>query len=247
MIVQSLIASNPFFEAYQLSDLFGKGVFLSLLFLSILSWVIFIRKIKTIRGMRKRSFQFQIHFEKKAQNPLDIEGPSSQLRPSLSNPFFELYLVLKKYTLEILNKNSSINQKSDESPVYLSASDIDLVSSHLTTQVSSKTKELEGHLFILSTVVTLGPFLGLLGTVWGILTTFSQMNAKASGQTNEMILSGLATALGTTVLGLLVAIPAVVAYNYLKNANKEFQIEMEDFATSLLANVEFQYRKVDID
>jgi biopolymer transport protein TolQ len=51
-------------------------------------------------------------------------------------------------------------------------------------------------------------------------------------------------ALGTTIIGLLVAIPALIAYNYLKNHTKEFQTEMEDFATFMLATVEIQYRKL---
>jgi len=241
-----LLGSNPFYDAYAQADLMGKCIFLGLLFLSIVSWVILVQKIRATQSKKKLSLQFAQAFEKKRHHPLTIEVPPHQ-SPSETNPFLEIYLTLKKYTVELLNKNRLSIETPEESSVkvYLSPTDIDLVASYLTTVISSQVKALEKHLYLLSTIVTLGPFLGLLGTVWGILISFSHMNARADGQSNEAILSGLSMALGTTVLGLIVAIPAIIAYNYLKNETREFQSEMEDFSTLVLATVEMQYRKVD--
>jgi biopolymer transport protein TolQ len=112
--------------------------------------------------------------------------------------------------------------------------------------VATQTKTLEKNLFLLSTVVSLAPFLGLLGTIWGILTTFSELQSHTAGGTHQMVLGGLSLALATTVLGLLDAIPALIGYNYLKNAIREFQTEMEGFANEILASIEMQYRKVDV-
>ena len=106
---------------------------------------------------------------------------------------------------------------------------------------------MEKNLFILSTIATLAPFLGLLGTVWGILVTFSQLHTGGSITSNSAMLGGLATALATTVLGLVIAIPALVAHNYLKNALKNYSSDMETFLYQLLSSIELQYRKVDID
>jgi biopolymer transport protein TolQ len=235
-----MFATNPLYAAYADSDLIGKIIFLSLLLLSLISWVVFIQKTRGSRGTKKVCDEFKDFFEKSKHHPLNAQVSLISKQSSFDNPFLTLYLILKEQTIELLNKNKAFNQESDN---YLSSSDIDLISSYLSTSISSHSRKLEKNLFILSTVVTLGPFLGLLGTVWGILTTFSELSSK-SGQTNEAILSGLAMALGTTILGLLVAIPALIAYNYLKNHNKEFQTEMEDFATFMLATVEIQYRKV---
>jgi biopolymer transport protein TolQ len=105
---------------------------------------------------------------------------------------------------------------------------------------------LEKDLFILSTSVTLAPFLGLLGTVWGILVTFSELQAGSSAGSNTAIIGGLSTALSTTVLGLVIAIPALIAYNYLKNNLRMFTSDMEDFLHNLISTLELQYRKVDI-
>ena len=61
-----------------------------------------------------------------------------------------------------------------------------------------------------------------------------------------MVIGGLSLALATTVLGLIDAIPALMGYNYLKNTIRDFQTDMEGFSTEILASVEMQYRKVDI-
>ncbi|MDR3625032.1 MAG: MotA/TolQ/ExbB proton channel family protein [Chlamydiales bacterium] len=244
-----LFATNPLYAAYADSDLLGKLIFLSLLALSIISWIIFFQKTWISKTMRKLALEFKKCFEKTKHHPLNVQINTLKQNTSLPNPLLDIYLVLKEQTLELLNKNKSFHQteeSDDKQDVFLSPSDIDLVASYLSTAVSTKTKHLEKNLFILSTIVTLGPFLGLLGTVWGILTTFSTLSSRAGSQSNDVILSGLAMALGTTILGLLVAIPALIAYNYLKNDAREFQIEMEDFSTLMLATVELQYRKVDV-
>lgn len=140
---------------------------------------------------------------------------------------------------------SGMNGASGVSLSYLSTSDIDYIEAHLIANVATQTKNLEKNLFILSTIVGLGPLLGLLGTVWGILITFSEMQSHTMGASNQMVLGGLSLALTTTVLGLLTAIPALIAYNYLKNQISNYQTEMENFVNEILSTVEIQYRKVD--
>jgi biopolymer transport protein TolQ len=151
--------------------------------------------------------------------------------------------------VEILNKNiyfSSQNAGKERAQVHLSHVDLEIVETHVLTTISAQTKKLEKNLFILSTIITLGPFLGLLGTVWGILITFSELNAGGSAGSNTAVLGGLSTALSTTVLGLVIAIPALVSYNYLRNSIKNYSSDMEDFLYQLLCSVELQYRKADV-
>lgn len=246
MIKENIIFSNPFFEAYIHSDFLGKLIFISLIIISIISWIILLYKIWLTYQARKSSLQFQNKFYQKRFTPLQIELEQGKETQPL-NPFKNIYQVLKKYTIELLNKNQHFNKNSaEEGASYLSPSDIDFVQTHLLTEVTSQTKYLESNLFILAMVVTLAPFLGLLGTVWGILTTFSQLQMQSGGNTHSMVLSGLSLALATTVLGLLDAIPALIGYSYLKNAITHFEIDMERFAQEILASVEMQYRKVDL-
>ena len=128
----------------------------------------------------------------------------------------------------------------------MSSKDIELIDSHLDVEILKQTKLLEKNLFILPTVVTLGPFLGLLGTVWGILITFNTLQTQSLLNNNTSILSGLSMALSTTVVGLMVAIPALIAYNYLKNWIKNFRSDMLHFSHGLITTLEIQYRNVDV-
>lgn len=248
--VNIFIASNPFLDAYIQSDFLGKLIFIGLILLSIISWIILIYKIGQTYQAKKQAMRFYEIFQLQKQNPLSLDC-DALVKKNKTNPFQELYAVLKKHTIDILNKNRRFSNKSQESHQkqevsYLSPSDISFVESHLATNIAHQTKNLEQNLFILATVVSLAPFLGLLGTVWGILTTFSELQSQAGGSTHQLVLGGLSLALATTVLGLVDAIPALIGYNYLKNSIRNFEIDMEGFSTEILACVEMQYRQVDV-
>lgn len=243
-----LLSTNPFYDAYTHSDFLGKLIFIGLILLSICSWILIIYKVTLTRSARKNAKVFYENFLSGKATPLDLDYEEWNVQTI--NPFLDLYLVLKKHTIEILNKNRRFARQKEafqgEGVSFLSPTDINFVESHLSSAVSLQTKKLEKNLFILSTVVSLAPFLGLLGTVWGILITFSQLQAQSSGGTHQLVLGGLSLALATTVLGLIDAIPALIGYNYLKNSIRDFETEMEGFTTEILASIEMQYRQVDV-
>jgi biopolymer transport protein TolQ len=155
------------------------------------------------------------------------------------HPYFEVYKTAKQNALQLISRNHSQHQNE---LVKLTSADLELIATQAAAAASAQGKALDKNLFILSTVVTLGPFLGLLGTVWGILLTFSQLPHGFS-TSNTAMLTGLSMALATTVIGLVVAIPAIVGYNFLKNAGREYKRDLEHFVHFLLASVEMQYRK----
>ncbi len=234
--MMQILITNPIIDAYSVSDLFGKIIFLSLVLLSMITWIIFVQKFLLQRNAKRQGYAFESFFQKKRMNPLSLEANGI-------HPYARLYQTLKQHTLELLGKNKTVVEKQN---VTLSASDIDLIEAHLMSTISSQTKKMERNLFILSTVVSLAPFLGLLGTVWGILLTFNELQAGASVNTNATIMGGLAMALGTTIAGLIVAIPALIGYNYLRASISQFSGEMEDFSHHLVASVELQYRQVEV-
>lgn len=241
MIHNFILISNPFFEAYLQSDLLGKLIFIALVSLSVISWIILIHKLLICHEVKKNSRIFWETFQIQRLNPLGLEASKKK------SPFADLYLVLKKYTLEILNKNAKFGLKADGAATpSLSGADLDFVQAQLLTNVTNQIKALEKNLFILSTIVTLAPFLGLLGTVWGILTTFSEMQNSTGGMGHNAVLAGLSLALATTVLGLLDAIPALIGYNYLKNTIRDYETDMHSYSNEMLASVELQYRRVDL-
>jgi len=238
-----LAAGNPFISAYVQSDWFGKGIFWGLFLLSILSWSVIAHKGWIFFHIQRLSSQFASLFSEK--DPLGLQC-NRHLKGHLlevPHPFFEIYKALKQNTLQIIHRNHLFAPKNETT---LSEADLGLIESHVYTTMASQLKRLEKHLFVLSTVVSLAPFLGLLGTVWGILLTFSQLQEKGVSN-NASMLGGLSLALATTVLGLVVAIPALVGYNYLKNRLREYQREAEDFSHLLLTAVELHYRKPEYE
>ena len=221
---------NPILQAYVSSDPLGKSIFIILFLLSIITWAVFLQKYFLYRETRREGASFQAVFQKNNTNPLNLE-------PQLGHPFALLYRSLKKNTSELLSKNQAS---------CLSAYDIDHIKAHLASARSSQIKSLQKHLFILSTVVSLAPFLGLLGTVWGILLTFGELQIGGVINTNATIMGGLSMALGTTVFGLLVAIPALIAYNYLRASLSTLSTDLDDFSQTMISSVELHYRVVDV-
>lgn len=242
---------GTFSQAFVEADFFGKLIFLSLFTLSIICWFFLIRKVSQIREVKKGSLRFREAVQKKKESllHLDLELLPKQMSQKSLYPFGYLYLTLREKTGELLDKNHFFiikKENAGKKEVFLSRTDIELIDSHLQKAIVKQKEQLEKNLFVLSTTVTLAPFLGLLGTVWGILITFGELQKGHSASSSQVILGGLSTALTTTVLGLLIAIPALVGYNYLKNSSRRFASEMRDFGHFLVSTVELQYRKVDL-
>ncbi len=239
--MRDLLLTSTFLSAYSQSDYFGKLIFLGLFTLSICSWVVMIHKIRLTRKTKYHCFKFENIFGKRKENVLNfgLDNFTSYL-----NPYFVIYSSVKEKTLEVLNKNSFFS-KCDISEVYLTDSDLELIASEVDATISHEAKFLEKNLFVLSTVITLAPFLGLLGTVWGILLTFSNLQSNGLTGANASVLTGLSLALATTVIGLVVAIPALIGYNYLKSYISDLTREMEHFSHNLITTLALQYKKVE--
>ena len=242
---------SAFTTAYAQSDAFGKLIILGLISLSILCWVILVQKIWMTRQVAaaSQSFHkaFQMHKERLLH--LEIDNLPKPKNRQVPHPYAEIFREVKTKAVEILNKNhyfSSQQGNKEGGQVYLSPADLEIVESHVLSTLSMQTKRLEKNLYILPTIVTLAPFVGLLGTVWGILIAFSELGSGGSAGSNMAVLGGLSTALATTVMGLIIAIPALISSNYLRNRLKNYSSDMEEFLYELLSSVELQYRKADV-
>lgn len=238
-----LSTGSPFYQAYTGSDLFGKCIFLSIIATSICAWTVLLYKWFFLRKVERNTTAFARLFSQSRQTPLELDD-SSLLKKEQTNPSCAIYLILKKNTIELLKKNRQFGGSADARISYLCPEDIDYISAHLSSAMNLEMQTLEKNLFILSTIVGLAPLLGLLGTVWGILIAFSEIQSHSSVGSNQMILGGIALALTTTVLGLLSAIPAQIGYNYLKNAIRSFEVELESLVNQMLSSIEIQYRKI---
>jgi len=228
-------AANPFLDAYVLSDLFGKGIFVSLIILSVWSWTLLVQKALEVYKVKKSGREFLKDYEENSSMPLALEA----VKGISSGPFQDVYMQAKRTALELVDRNSGVSKGSQS----LTISDITIIEAHIDKVLVQVMQKLEKNLYLLSMIVSLAPFVGLLGTVWGILMTFSELNNHASGGMHQAVLGGLSLALVTTVLGLLDAIPALIGYSYFKNDLKSFGSDMEGFATDLISKIEIQYCK----
>ena len=241
-----------FFEAMRQSDLFGKGIFMALFSLSMISWLFLIYYMVMLKALKKTASSFMHSVRVQKGSLLSLSPPSnlSFKGINLPLPFHSLFGVVKTTTKSLLDKNQFFLKKYPEDGSqfqnHLSSADIQMIESQLYSTMTKEKGRLEKYFFILSTIIPLAPFLGLLGTVWGILLSFSQMQASMGSGSNLLMLGGLSMALTTTVLGLLIAIPALIGNNFLKNMTRQISIDMQDFSQFLLSTVELQYRKVDL-
>ncbi len=186
-----LASSNPFIRSYVEADWFGKAIFLSLFALSILCWSLIIYKYWVYRQIKKISQTFAEQFSEKELLTLQFKPLRGRLL-EVPNPLFEIYKALKNKVLQIIDRNHYFAPNEE---AVLSEADLELIEREIQMAISKQTTGLEKNLFILSTIVTLGPFLGLLGTVWGILMTFSDLHTRGGAMGNAAMLSGLSLAL----------------------------------------------------
>jgi biopolymer transport protein ExbB/TolQ len=174
------------------STFFGKFILLVLLILSVMSWAVFIDKARTMSRIRAGHQEFWLKCEAwldaGAHNGTEYAALVSFSRENTDLPLSNLVL-----ETESLTQWPGIRRAS-ERVAYL------------------ETENMERYLILLSTAVTISPFLGLLGTVWGIMASFWGMASMQSANLT-VVAPGIAEALITTIAGLATAIPAVIFYN----------------------------------
>ena len=155
-----LATGNPFITAYLQSDWFGKGIFWGLFILSALSWTVLIHKAWIYYQVERLSNEFTTLFSEKDPLGLQFTRVKGQML-DVPHPFFEIYKSLKQKTLQIISRNHFFAPNAEN---ILSEADLGLIEAQVHSALATQHKVLEKNLFILSTIVTLGPFLGLLGT-----------------------------------------------------------------------------------
>ncbi|HSX12838.1 MAG TPA: MotA/TolQ/ExbB proton channel family protein [Chlamydiales bacterium] len=228
-------AGNPFVNAYLHTDWLGKGIFWLLFVLSGITWTILIHKGWVFFHVKRLSRDLLSQFSHDDPLSLQFNRPVKGVLLEVPHPLFEIYKSFKAKALAIISRNHLFMIGAS-----FSMTDIELLESEMFVAIRKQMRNLEKHLYILPTIANLGPFIGLLGTVWGILISFSQMQSRAG---NEGLLAGLSLALATTVIGLLVAIPALVGNNYFKNAVRSYAVEMDEFTQLLISSIEIHYAR----
>ena len=208
----------------------GKVVIFCLLILSIVAWFVMISKALQMRAAKKLNQYFASEFHSQ-KNVLGIFD--RRLRVD-GCPLFMVYQA-GSIELDARLKNPDNSRKR-----LVSIKGIEHVKRTMENAVAQESLRLESGLILLAIAVSGAPFLGLLGTVWGVMSTFGHI-AQSGAATMAAMAPGVAAALITTVAGLLVAIPSMFGYNWLVHGLRVFTVGLDNFAQELASKMETEY------
>jgi len=209
------------------ASLVVKLVLLILIFFSVFSWAIIVHKRRMLKTAGLQSRRFLAVFEKSRNLSEVNEAAKRQPQSPLAGIFQAGY------------KELSYLAKSNPR-ITLTASNVDSLSRALSKAANSEISKLERMMSFLATTGSVTPFIGLFGTVWGIMDAFHKIGVVRSASL-VTVAPGIAEALIATAVGLFAAIPAVIAYNAYLSRIKDLIGDMEDFSSEFLGIVEKLY------
>ncbi|WP_269540136.1 MotA/TolQ/ExbB proton channel family protein [Cerasicoccus fimbriatus] len=224
VLAQSDAGPNVFTYFGQ-SNIAGKFIILALAIFSILAWSVMIGKYLDLSRLRS----LNLNFERKLADvnsvlSLNLKAQAQGLGP---------YAMLAHGAVTAYRRYSG---GSGEGAVRIRMGHVE---NSLQRGVAHQTMKYESKMVLLGSIVTGAPFLGLLGTVWGVMDAFGSMALQDSASLQNLA-PGVSGALLTTVAGLLVAIPSVFGYNFLLTQTKLLVTELENFASALADRIELE-------
>ena len=249
--IHPLFAANAAVYAIQNATTEGKITVIALLILSLFSWTIIITKFRQLMIARKATRKFLASYAA-TRDPLDIQRRGDSFEGA---PAYQLYirgadeLAYQLKNNPVVVKGGPILNSSGEGntdhfaravTTKISVESYEAVKVVLEEAAGAEAMGLEKGMIVLSTAVAGGPFIGLLGTVWGVMSTFAGI-AESKAATLTAMAPGVAAALVATVTGLLVAIPAMFAYNFMVTTMRHITQELDGFASRYANQIEHIY------
>ena len=211
------LASNTDFSLVSLflrADIVVKSVMIILVAFSIYSWAIIFDKIRLFRKINKSAEEFEERFWKSKS----AETFYNNLPSATNDPMAEVF----KSSMQMVMKSRSKSNLSERLEGVLEAN------------IEKQMTNVDKNYTFLATVGSTAPFIGLFGTVWGIMNSFQSI-AISRNTSLAIVAPGIAEALFATALGLLAAIPAVIAYNKFSNDSKKYSQKLENFSKRFIS------------
>jgi biopolymer transport protein TolQ len=221
------------------AGLMVQFVLLLLLAFSVISWAIILMKYRVLRQIQKENDAFlDLYMKKTKLSEIFPESKKFQ-NSSLAEIFRSGYTELVKVT-RVIKESSTGRDPEAADRLSLEMNRIDNVERALNRARDAECAKMESTLSFLATTGSASPFIGLFGTVWGIMNTFKDIGARGSA-TLAVVAPGISEALVATAAGLAAAIPAVIFYNYYLNRIKTMTQEMDNYSSELLNIIERYY------
>ena len=227
-------ASKPeLIYIWEKATLEAKVIIIFLMFFSVMAWSVMIFKARQMRRAKKLNQYFTSEF-KSQKAVLDLFDRRIQAEGC---PLFAVY---EAGSVELDARLKSAADAARKK--YISLKSMEHVKRLMENAVAQESLKLESGLILLAIAVSGGPFLGLLGTVWGVMSTFAGIAMSPQGTASLAVMApGVSAALITTVAGLLVAIPSMFGYNWLVHSLRVLTVELDNFAQELVSKMETEY------
>ena len=211
------LASNTDFSIFQLfirADIIVKSVIIILIACSVYSWAIIFEKFKLFKKINLSTQDFENKFWKSKS----AESFYNNLPNKIDDPMARVFI----NSMQVLLKSKRASNLDER------------MSRILEISIEQQMEKIEKNYTFLATVGATAPFIGLFGTVWGIMNSFQSI-AISRNTSLAIVAPGIAEALFATALGLLAAIPAVIAFNKFSNDSKKYSQKLENFSKRFLS------------
>ena len=218
-LVQNSAYDLSIFSLFLRADPIVKFVMIGLFLSSVWSWAIIINKIKMIRKINNVTKKFEDIF----WSTSSLEDLYTKTESKNDNPMIAIF---NKSMIEWLKiRNSKIKDKTENR-----------LNSVMVSSINNEMTKLEKNMIFLASLGSAAPFVGLFGTVWGIMNSFQAIGITKNTSL-AVVAPGIAEALFATALGLIAAIPAVIAYNKISSVLDNYSIRLETFAQEFINRV----------
>ncbi len=211
------LASSADFSIVNLfvkADIIVKSVIIILIVASVYSWAIIIEKIRLFKKINQTSEEFEEKFWKSRSAESFYNSLPSDMDDPMANVF--------KGSMQVVMKTRSKSNLSEK------------LQSVLEVNIEKQMNIIDKNYTFLATVGSTAPFIGLFGTVWGIMNSFQSI-AISRNTSLAIVAPGIAEALFATALGLLAAIPAVVAYNKFSSDSRKYSQRLDNFSKRFIS------------
>jgi biopolymer transport protein TolQ len=226
-----LLATTNIIKVFLDCDPVGQVITILLIIFSIFAWSVMIGKNSELSRLRKLNHTFD--------RRLRDERKVLDLPESLRNMRHIPYADLLADALESYWRAAAIGKEKGEDSL---SARLEHAENAIARALAHQVLRYEENMVWLATMVTVAPFMGLLGTVWGVMEAFSAVSLQATASI-QTLAPGVSAALLTTIAGLVVAIPSVVGYNILLNKTKILTTEIENYASVLADRIELEMQK----
>ena len=242
-LMKPVIAAQGVGYAFSHSDIVGQSIVILLLLGSVLTWTIMIDKGLALHRAVKLS-EYLISITRNSRTIFSLFREAKD-NPS---PIAQVYMAgihkLMEFQNLSLEQVSMLQTQGVLSQIRLTHAQIDAIQTALEREVADQIMILEKRIGVLGTAVSVSPFFGLFGTVWGIMMAFTGIAAQGNASMNALA-PGVSGALLTTVVGLVVAIPSLIGYNLLTVTIRKLTVYMDNFTEEFIAKVKLEQLELD--